>query len=50
MPQIKKLAYDLCRAAPLVDADYSLLLDGIRVRHRVRGLLLALTVHWGCCR
>jgi len=30
-PNIKKLVYDLCRAVPLVDADYSLLLDGIKV-------------------
>ncbi|GBF90113.1 hypothetical protein Rsub_02821 [Raphidocelis subcapitata] len=28
--QVRKLAYDLCRAVPLLDADYSLLLDGIR--------------------
>jgi hypothetical protein len=33
-PHIKKLAYDLCRTAPLLDADYCLLLDGIKVRCR----------------
>jgi hypothetical protein len=30
--QVRKLAYDLCRAVPLLDADYGLLLDGIKVR------------------
>lgn len=30
-PAVKRLAYDLCRAAPLLDADYALLLDGVRV-------------------
>ena len=30
-PHIKKLAYDLCRAVPLLDADYGLLQDGIKV-------------------
>ncbi|KAI8464574.1 MAG: hypothetical protein J3K34DRAFT_114028 [Monoraphidium minutum] len=29
-PHVKKLAYDLCRAVPLLDADYSLVLDGIK--------------------
>lgn len=30
-PHIKKLAYDLCRNVPLLDADCSLILDGIKV-------------------
>lgn len=31
-PAVKKLAYDLCKAVPLSPADYSLLVDGIKVR------------------
>jgi hypothetical protein len=40
-PHIKKLAYDLCNAVPLLDADYSLLLDGMKV-----GVFL----WWSVCR
>ena len=29
---VKKLAYDLCKAVPLLPSDYSLLVDGIKVR------------------
>lgn len=29
--QVKKLAYDLCKAVPLLPSDYSLLVDGIKV-------------------
>lgn len=29
-PHIKKLAYDLCKAVPLLDTDYGLVLDGIK--------------------
>eukprot|EP00878_Enallax_costatus_P036408 GHUV01040884.1.p1 GENE.GHUV01040884.1~~GHUV01040884.1.p1 ORF type:complete len:122 (+),score=18.87 GHUV01040884.1:160-525(+) len=28
--QVKKLAYDLCKAVPLLPSDYSLLVDGIK--------------------
>jgi len=28
---VKKLAYDLCKAVPLLPSDYSLLVDGIKV-------------------
>jgi hypothetical protein len=30
---VKKLAYDLCKAVPLLPSDYSLLVDGIKVQH-----------------
>jgi hypothetical protein len=30
--QVKQLAYDLCKAVPLLSSDYSLLVDGIKVR------------------
>jgi hypothetical protein len=33
---VKKLAYDLCKAVPLLPSDYSLLVDGIKV-HRGLG-------------
>jgi hypothetical protein len=29
---VKQLAYDLCKAVPLLPSDYSLLVDGIKVR------------------
>jgi hypothetical protein len=29
--QVKQLAYDLCKAVPLLPSDYSLLVDGIKV-------------------
>lgn len=29
--QVKKLAYDLCKAVPLLPSDYSLIVDGIKV-------------------
>lgn len=42
-PAVKKLAYDLCKAVPLSPADYSLLVDGIKVRAPRIGL----TGYWG---
>lgn len=29
--QVKQLAYDLCKAVPLLPSDYGLLVDGIKV-------------------
>jgi hypothetical protein len=34
--QVKQLAYDLCKAVPLLSSDYSLLVDGIKVRRSKR--------------
>lgn len=40
---VKKLAYDLCKAVPLLPSDYSLLVDGIKVCQQ-----LVCTWFWRC--
>lgn len=42
-PAVKKLAYDLCKAVPLLASDTSLLVDGIKVW--LGGVLLQAVSH-----
>lgn len=48
-PHIKKLAYDLCKAVPLLDADCGLLLDGIKVGGGLPPAFVGVATTGYCC-